>query len=185
MTRESFGLRIDATDGPVRVWNGVGDLPVPADAIEAEPAVYWGGGELLNAPDFQQLIGGVAERLDIEISGANREMVRLAREDAEKVKGARVDFVRFDFDSQWQLENVEYETIFTVDTLRVQSEGGEARTRTIILSISSDNTDRSHAPVAFFTDADQRSRPGSTDDAIFSHVAAINSGTSRRFGPKQ
>jgi hypothetical protein len=38
------------------------------------------------------------------------------------------------------------------------------------------------APMAFFTDADQKKR--SSTDTIFDHVAAINAGTSRRFGPK-
>jgi hypothetical protein len=179
--RESFLLRI-AADPPARVWSGNGDLVIPADTIEASAATYLGGGELLSAPDFQQLIGGTAERLDITVSGVTAETLRLAREDADSIKGAAVHLGTIRFDDDWQQGAVVWEDGFRVDTLSVNSQSGdESRSRTITLSIGTDDTGRSRAPIAFFTDADQRRR--SPTDAFCDQVAGISSGTSRRFGP--
>ena len=180
--RESFGLRIDAS--PVgRIWNGFGPLVVPADIVESAPATYLGGGELLNAPDFEHCINGTAERIDIQLSGVNAYVVALAIEEAASVKGAKVHFVRFGFDDGWQLEEVEYEAVFRADKLSVTREPSDnGATRTITLSIASEDTNRNRAPMAFFTDQDQRRR--SPTDAIFSHVAGITQGTLRRFGAR-
>lgn len=60
-------------------------------------------------------------------------------------------------------------------------EDGADRKRTLTLKLASGDTTRSRAPLAFFTDADQRR--DFPDDAVFSHVAGINAGTSRRWGP--
>lgn len=179
--RESYGIRIDC-DPPARVWGGVGDLVIPADIVEVAPALYLGAGELLSAPDFQQLINGTAERLNITVSGVNAESQRLALEEAASVKGARVHLVRFDFDDDWQLVGVEYEAVFRADSVTTDNTASQdGRTRTITLSIGTDNTDRSKAPYAFWTDADQRRR--SPTDRFFDHIAGITRGTSRRFGP--
>lgn len=179
--RESIIIRIDS-DPPARVWSGVGDLLVGSDDVEPEDSVYLGGSELISAPDFQQLINGIAERLEITVSGVSEETLRLALEDAPSVKGARVDFGTVRFDEQWQVLTITWENRFRADTLTLGSQpGDEGRTRSITLSIGTDDTARSRAPAAFFTDADQRRR--SPTDAMFDHVAGISAGTSRRFGP--
>lgn len=179
---ESFGLRIGAL--PVaRLWSGVGDLLVPADIVETAPAVYMGAGALLNAPDFQQLINGTAERLEVQVSGVSEEAMRLALDEGASVCGAKVHFVRFDFDEDWQLIEVEYEAVFRADKLTIESQDEDAggRSRTLTLSIGTEDTNRSRAPLAYFTAQDQRRR--SPTDRIFDHVAGIATGTSRRFGP--
>jgi hypothetical protein len=181
--REGYLVRI-ATDPPARIWSGHGDLDIPADAVEAEPATYLGRGALVNVADFQQLINGTAERLEFTLSGVTAETLRMALEDAPEVPNAAVHVGRVDFDQNWQqVGPVEWEATFRADFLRVGSQGsGDDRTRSITLSVGTEDTGRSFAPVAFFTDANQRRR--SSDDAIFSHVGNITVGTSRRFGPK-
>jgi len=181
--RESYLLRI-AADPPARIWSGFGDLEIPADAVEPEPAVYRGAGELLSVPDFQQLVNGTAERIEFSVSGVTEETLRLALEDAPSVRNAAVHVGRIDFDEHWQqIGPVEWEAVFRADVLSVSRQGsGDSPVRTISLSVGTDDTGRSRAPLAFFTDADQRFR--SPTDAIFSHVAGIYAGTSRRFGPK-
>lgn len=178
--RESILFRI-ASDPVGRVWSGVGDLVVPAGGPEAGSATYSGAGELVGVPDYQQLINGLAERIDIELSGVTAETQRLALEDKDSVEGAQVDIGRVEFNDDWSVKLVEWEARYRADKLSV----GRTRDgrRTITLSIASDATNRSRAPMAFFTDADQR-RISSTD-AIFDQVALITSGTSRRFGPDQ
>lgn len=179
--RESFLLRI-GSDPPARVWSGVGDLEIPADAVESSPATYSGAGEMLNAPDFQQLINGVAERLDFTVSGVTQETVKLAIEEAASVKGARIHLGTCRFDDDWQLIEVEWETVLRADKITISGQAQDGgRTRTIGLSAGTDDTDRSRSPNAFWTDADQKRR--SPTDLFFSHVAGISGGTSRRFGP--
>lgn len=182
LVRESVLLRI-ASDPVARLWSGHGDLVIPADAVEDEQATYLGAGDLLNGPDFQHLINGIAERIEFQLSGVSSRMLALALEDAPSVKGAAVHLGRADFDENWQLIGVEWEAVFRADSLSVSSAAdNEGRTRTITLSVGTEDTGRSRAPNAFFTDSDQRRR--SADDAIFDHVGGINIGTSRRFGPK-
>jgi len=180
--RESYLLRI-ASDPPARLWSGFGNLEIPADIVEPSPAVYLGAGELLNVPDFQALINGVAERIEFTVSGVSDETLRLALEDAPSVRRAAVHIGRVDFDESWSILGVEWEAVFVADYLAVESQAGNGgRERTIKLSVSHGETGRSYSPRAYFTDADQRER--SATDAIFSHVAQISMGITRRFGAK-
>lgn len=179
--RESYLIRI-ASDPPARIWSGEGDLEIPADGVEDAPATYLGRAALVNIPAFQQLINGTAERIEITVGGVSDETLRLALEDAPSVKGAAVHIGSVRFDSEWQIDGaVEWEAIFRADGVSVNSQDGDnGRSRSITVSIGSEETSRSQAAVGYFTDADQRRR--SPTDAIFSHVAGIRLGTSRRFG---
>lgn len=181
--RESYLLKIDHPDDPARIWSGAGNLVIPADIVEAAPATYLGAGELLSVPDFQQLINGVAERVEFTVSGVSEETLRLALEDAPGVKNCGIYLGRVDFDSDWQIIAVEWEATYRADVLSVESEAASgARVRTIKLSVGSDDTGRSYAPASYFTPADQRLR--AADDDIFDHVPAMNRGISRVFGPR-
>jgi hypothetical protein len=175
--RQSILLRI-ASDPIARIWSGVGDLVIPADIVEASPALYLGGGALVNIPELEQVINGTANRLDITVSGVNTETVALAIEESASVKGAKVHVGNVYFDADWQIDDVEWIAVLRADTLTPARQGS---TRSITLSMGTDDTDRSRAPVAFWTDADQRRR--SPTDRFFDHIAGISSGTSRRFGP--
>lgn len=178
--RESTFLRIDC-DPPARLWSGLGDIWVAADDVETEDAIYLGGGELLSAPDFQQLINGTAERLDLTLNGVSPLAFAMAIEEAESVKGATVDIGTVKFDDYWQqLGPIIWEAKFRADSLAVGAQPGQdGRILSLTLSIGTDDTNRSMSPIAFFTQADQRRR--SPTDNFFDQVAGISSGTSRRF----
>lgn len=181
--RESIIVYI-ACDPPALFWSGIGPLPVAADAVIPSPMVALGGSELISFPDFQTLINGTAERLDLIVSGVSEHIVRLALDDAPSVRGAAVHSGLVHFNEDWSIASIEWENVFEARSLSVSrpaEQSGEI-TRTISLTIVQGDTTRARAPLAFFTDADQRRR--SPDDAIFSHVAGISAGTSRRFGPK-
>jgi hypothetical protein len=181
--RESFIFRIE-TDEPATFWSGHTDLLLPDDDILPEPTIALGGGELLNIPDLEALINGTAQRLEISLSGVNDETIRLALEEAAQVPGAAVYIGRIRFDEDWQADGaVEWEWSGEGQKLTVGSDdaGGGKRVRTLTLSVAAGEVTRTRAPFAFFTDADQRR--DFPDDAIFSHVAGINAGTSRRWGP--
>jgi len=146
--------------------------------VEPSPAPYLGGGQLVNIPELEQVINGTASRLDITVSGVSTETVKFAIEEAASIKGAKVHIGNVYFDADWQIDDVEWIGVLRADTLTTARQG---TTRSITLSIGTDYTDRSRAPVAFFTDSDQRRR--SPTDRFFDHIAGISAGTSRRFGP--
>lgn len=179
--RRSILFRL-GSDPAAYLWSGVGDLELPANAIDGAVTIYRGAGKLLDVPELEQLINGTADRLDVSISGVSVEATRLALEDAPSVKGASVHIGAAYFDKHWQLIEVEWLALLRADTLLVAGQQADrGRSRTLTLSIATDFTDRSRAPVAFFTDPDQRRR--SADDRIFDHVSGITQGTSRSFGP--
>ena len=167
-----------AADPVARIWSGVGNLDIPADIVEPSPATYLGGGSLVNIPELDQVINGTASRIDVTVSGVSTATLALAIEESASVKGAKVHIGNVYFDDDWQIADVEWIAVLRADTLTTARQG---QTRSITLSIGTDFTDRSRAPVAFWTDADQRRR--SPTDRFFDHIAGISSGTSRRFGP--
>jgi hypothetical protein len=181
--RESFVVYV-ACDPPALFWTGQGRLPLSADAVLPEDMIAVGAGRLINIPDFQQLINGTAERLTFGFSGVSDETLRLAFEEAPSVKGALVWLGRIDFGEDWQpLGPVEWEALFQAREMSIsrQNQTGTAE-QGITITLASGDTARSRAPNNFFTDADQRRKYPT--DAIFSHVAGISQGTSRRWGPR-
>lgn len=175
--RKSILFRI-ASDPVARIGSFVAPRIIPADIVEAEPALYLGGGDLVNVPDLEQAINGTASRIEITVSGVNAETLRLAAEDAASVKGAPCHVGNAYFDDDWQLTEVEWLAVLRADFLTTARQG--TTTRSITLSLGTGDTDRSHAPIAFWTDRDQNRR--SPGDRFFDHQAGITAGTSRRFG---
>lgn len=172
-----------ASDPVARLWGGVGDLIIPADIVESADAIYLGGGELCDVPDLDALINGSATRISITVSGVTAATLALALEDAPSVRNADVHIGLVYLDADWQLIEVEWLALLRSDTLTIAitTDPNGGRVRSITLSIGTDFTDRSTAPIAFFTQADQHRR--SADDDIFDHVSGITEGTSRVFAP--
>lgn len=181
--RESFIFRIE-TDSPAMLWTGHGDLLVPADGLVLDvPEIALGGGGIVGVPDLEQLINGVAQRLEITLSGVSDEALVYAQEEAAQVPGAPVWIGRISFDEDWQpVGSVEWEWNGEGRALTVDRQDGDPPQRTVTLRVASGDTTRSRAPMSFFTDADQRRKHPT--DSFFSHVGQINAGTSRRWGPK-
>lgn len=179
--RRSILVRI-ATSDPVRLWTGLGALEIPADAVEPEDgARYIGGGDLLDGfQDVEQLINGIAERLEMRCSGVSPAILTLARDEQAEVEGATVDIGVVMFDGGWQISDVRWAASYRADKLTIERGPNE---RTLSLSIASGDTGRSRSPNAYWTSADQRRR--SPTDAFCDRVAGINSGTSRIFGPRE
>lgn len=177
--RESLLLYIDCPD-PLLAWSGLGWLDLPADDVLPAGGRALGGGALLQLPDFQQIINGIAERLEAGVSGVDPETLALAISEAAGVKGADVRIGRATFDADWQLVSTEWIGLFRADKLTTNRTADQQRT--ITLSIGTEDTGRSTAPIAMFTPADQRRR--SPTDRMFDLVPSIQQGTSRRFGLK-
>lgn len=179
--RESFVFYI-ATPDPAVFWSGHGPLLLPADDIVPDPVVIMGAGQLVDIPALEQLINGKAQRLEVTMSGVSEETVAIAAEEALSIAGSAVNIGRITFDDAWQIDSVEWEWFGEALGLSVNSQqGDQGRTRSITLTIVAGDPSRRRPALAFFTDADQRY--DFPDDAVFSNVASITNGTTRRWGP--
>jgi hypothetical protein len=180
--RHSYVFRM-AVNPVLRIWTGHGPLATPADIIDPTGATWLGGAHILSVPTLKVLIGGIADRVEIAVNGVDSETLRLVQEDRGEVRDADVRIGRVEFNDDWQVAGpIIWEWWGYADTLTVGSQQSEkGRERRITLSIRTGDTSRSNPLLAFFTDADQRRR--AADDAFFSHVASINRGVTRRFGP--
>lgn len=181
--RESYIAYIDC-EPPALLHGGYGLLPVPADLVIPTPMAALGGGELISIPDWQTLINGTAERLNLVLSGVSEEVVRFAVEDAETVRGAAVYVGTIKYQEDWSLDTIEWEAVFEARSLSVsrpQSQDAQV-SRSITLAIVQGESTRARAANSYYTDADQRLKYPT--DAIFSNVGGITAGTSRRFGPR-
>lgn len=180
--RESFLFLIN-TPTPGLFWTGHTDLLIPAGGPVSAESLALGGGDLTNLPDLEELINGTAQRVEIVFSGVSPEAVAMATADAADVPGASCHIGRLEFDENWQLASaISWEWAGEAQKLSVNSDTGpEGRRRSISLVAAAGAATRSRSPFSYFTDADQRR--DFPDDLFFSHVAGINAGTSRRWGP--
>jgi len=170
-------LRI-ATNPVARVCSGAAPIIIPADSVESAPAKYLGGGKLVEIPELEQVINGTAQRINVSVSGVSQETVRLFTDESDSLKGAPVHIGIAYQDDDWQVTDVEWLAQLRCD---FPTANGSRTSRSISLSIGSDDTDRSRAPVSFWTAAGQRRK--SPTDRFFDHIAGLSQGTSRRFGP--
>lgn len=169
------------TDPVVRIWSGIGDLiPETPDAIETtEGAVYSALGQMIGVPAVNQLINGVAERVEFALSGVvlTGEIANLASGEAADVRGADFALGFLVFDADW---NVLSPTAWlwrgVADSLTVQRDasGGNV-TRVLSLSVGSLFTGRKRPRSAYWTDPDQKAR--SADDDFFTHIRAYTDTT--------
>lgn len=181
--RRSYLFRL-AVDPVLYVWTGYGPLVTPGDAFDPGGAVWLGGGHILDIPSLKLLLNGAADRLDIQVNGVDADTLRLAQEDRAEVRNASALIGFVEFGQDWSVAAPPvWEWRGAADVLTVNSHAADkGRERTITLSVRSGDTRRSNPRPAFFTDADQRQR--SPTDHIFSHVAQITAGITRRFGAK-
>lgn len=149
--RASYLMRI-ATDAPVLVWTGSGDIVIGGE-------VYQGLGILPDVPAFQSLVNGVAARIDITMSGVDAEISRLAGEDANEVRGKQVriglQFLDEGFqplgDPLWVAPDY-YADVISTDS---SSSSDFGRVRSVTLSIGSATTGRRRPRLSFWTRAQQ------------------------------
>lgn len=174
-----------ATDEVARFCSGVSPVRIPADDIETvDDAYYYGGGLLADIPDIDQLINAIASRNTYALSGVSAKTLAVFQEEMAQLEGARVDVGVAYQDAQLQITSVEWAGQLFTGSPSIDDKPGQngGRTRSISLSLGTDFTDRSTAKISFFTHSDQQRR--SPGDMIFDHIAGINAGTSRSFGPK-
>lgn len=150
-----------ATAPVVRLWLGVGPCRAGVNALDTDGAIYRGFGELTDVPEVQQLINGVADRVQFQVSGVSQETLRLASAEALDVQGAQVALGLGIFGASWQLLG-SVKWIFRgradVVTLNIDDSGEEGITRSVALSVGSLFTGRRRRGLSYLTDHDQQTR---------------------------
>lgn len=166
-------FRVDSVP-PIRLWAGVGERRLPLDAVENDPGnLYSGAGELSGFPALNQLINGVAQRVDFTLSGTavTAEAVSIADGEADTVEGVavHVGIRRYGADDMgvgptvWLWEGI----ADTVTLTSTEAAAGQ-QLRSIGLGVGTVMTFRRRSRNVLWTGKDQRRR--SADDAMCDRV---------------
>lgn len=172
-----FLMRLQ-TGEVVRAWLGVGDYALPGDDVDTTGGVFKGIGMVGDFPALRQLVGGLAERVEFSLNGAEDTVFRLAAVEMDDVIGAEIYVGIIFFDQHWQAADAVawlWEGTADVPSVhRSSNEEGEI-TRTVTLSVGTPFTDRVRAALGYMTPEDQRRR--SPDDAFCDRVPAYDLGS--------
>jgi hypothetical protein len=152
----------DADGGPLRLWLGVNDVPHRFASIETEDSTYHGGGRLQTVPDFDVIINGAAERIEVTMEGVSAEAAAQIDLANPQVHGKRVFVGMAAFDRHWQKDTDIFAlSHWIADYYSVSGSiavGSEPQTRTLVLSCSSGEIGRSRPRRATYTDPQQKFR---------------------------
>jgi hypothetical protein len=178
--RPAFFFRV-ATAPVLRLWVGIGDFSVPADRIEVADSTFLGFAELQALPVLTQLINGQADRAEFGIAGAavTSDVVRLASEEADSVRGAEVHVGFAVLGADLQLASpIAWIWHGVADSLSVQRDDSQEQPiRSISLSVGSLFTGRRRPGISFWTDRDQKQR--SATDQFCERVGTYSQGTTK------
>lgn len=156
-----------ATSPAVTIWLGVGRIKPGVNTLDtAGIDMYYGFGQLVAVPAFQQLIGGKAQRVEFVMSGVSAKVLALASLDASAIHFKTCSIGFGIMDSNWQLLGpIHWCFNGTADFLRVSvipaSDETSQTTRNITLSVGSQFSGRRRRGMSYWTDQDQQLRsPG-------------------------
>lgn len=171
----------DGGDPPswVRLWLGVGDYEIAPDLIDSQGGVYLGLGQLLAVPPLNQLINGLAERVEFVLSGVDALSFGLADQHANEVRGAPVHLALLPLGEDFQpLSPPIWAWEGEADVLRVNKDG-RSLTRSVSVSVGSIMTGRRRPRPRHYSGIDQRQR--SPDDAFCDRIGIYNAGSTRKW----
>lgn len=95
-------LRLD-TDPPVRLWLGINDIE--AGIYSVDPTTqerYLGAGRLAGIPNLEAALNGVADRVEIQLSGVDPDTADLAEWDEVDVRGKAFHIAITTLDDHYQ-----------------------------------------------------------------------------------
>lgn len=175
-------VKTSGAAGWLRLWGGVGNYAMAANNIDTLGGVYTGLGEVIGMPTLSQLINGVADRIEFQLSGVDPKTLALVDADAETVRSAAVHVALVAFDDAYQAATQPawvWEGEADVPTVSRQSTMGQDGTieiiRAVSLSVGSVFTGRRRPKMSYLTGVEQRRR--SPDDAFCDRVSSYAQGT--------
>lgn len=155
------------TDPVVALWLGFGDIKPGVDTYDpGGTQIYKGFGTLMGVPAFQQLIGGKAESLDLNLNSFDPNIVALAMSDADSVKLKPCRLGTAIMDHLWNLVGpIRWPFNGTAQfiKIRVQPAGspGDATLKTVSLRVASQFSGVGRRGASYWTQYDQdRRSPG-------------------------
>jgi hypothetical protein len=166
----------------IRLWTGAGDFVATADAVDTTGGRYLGLGILSGVPALNQLINGVAERLEFTMSGIDELTLNLADAEAATVRRADTYIGMQLFDDDYQrVDGIYWLWHGKADTPKTASEMSEdgIEIRTMTLSVGSPFVIRRRPGLSYFNGIDQRAI--SPTDAICDRVTLYTQETTIRW----
>lgn len=168
-------LYVDS-DTPIRAWSGYGVLTLGPWGADATGGDYLGLGVMVDIPQLQQSVGGVAQRIELSLSGVDAEVSRLADEGAAEIRAKTtvVGLLFMDENFQPLASPLAFWTGES-DSIRSESvsDADGVKVRTIALSVGSVTTGRRRPQYNYYTRAQQRAI--SPTDAGCDRVALYSS----------
>lgn len=146
---------MDFVDAPRRWTPGFGTL------VTNDGNTWQGTGELISIEGLEEDRGTSANPMTFTLSGVDAEIVTLARNASDRVKGRRVYVYLqfFDRDSWTPLDNPFVQKIGTMDQMRYRADGPSSRQ--VIVTAEGLWTGRNRPPFGLYSDRDQQARfPG-------------------------
>ena len=160
VVRPAFFLRVGSAT-PLRVWSGVGDYPVAADAVETIASTYLGLGALAGLPALSGLINGVAERVEFTLSGISAQALSMADDESVDIRGSQANIGLTFLGADWQpIGGMGWLWQGQADVVRPSrraSADGQV-TRSVSLSVGSAFTGRRRAALSYWSNNDQQMR---------------------------
>jgi hypothetical protein len=158
---------------PLRLWLGINDVPIGIPAIDPGGTVYMGAGSLMNVPDLELLINGIAGRVDFFISSSDPTFTAMLAPAAPSVLGARTIVGLAPLDVRYQPQTQIIGVWSGVADLMKMSArpGKDLKTnsvQTVAISCGTGDTSRSRPRLTAYSDAQQRLL--SPTDSFFSQI---------------
>lgn len=160
------------TDPALHLWMGTGDMPIGVPSLDDAGTVYTGAGKLIQIPDLELLINGIADRIDFAVSGVDAAFQAQLSASAPEVRGARCTVGIAALDERYQPKTqiiglwsgtADYWTME-----QKPAKGDQPSVRSISVSVGAGDTTRARPRLTSFTDAQQQIiSPG---DKFFSRV---------------
>lgn len=151
--RAALLVHFDFEDDPKRFWMGCFDLVAGGET-------WQGFGDLVAIDGLDQIRGMSAPKATFTVSGISPDIVALARDQSDKVKGRDVTVYLQFFDEEWQtLDDPVVVWIGILDVMTYSAQGPNVRS----IQVSAEGlwTGRRRPVFARYTDRDQQGRfPG-------------------------
>lgn len=158
---------------PLRLWAGVNDVPLGIPSVDPTGAVYLGAGQLMNVPDLELLINGIADRVDFYLSGTDPTFIAALAPAAASVLGAQaiVGVAPLDVRFQPQTSIIGVWT-GSADLMKMSMRPGQQptdpATQTVAVSCGTGDTSRSRPRLTAFSQSQQQLL--SPTDFFFSQI---------------
>lgn len=169
-------MRLDTSPVPLRLCVGVNDVPIGISSKDADGTVYRGAGALVAIPQLEILINGLADSVDIGLSGVRSEHLALISEGAPPILGAELSIGLASLDENYQPTSTIQEVwsgYGDVLSYGSTSDKDGGKIFDITLTALAGNPTRSKQRLATYSPQDQRAQnpiSGDPDDAFCNRV---------------